>query len=159
MPDWQEILDRDGQAAWRTAYRILGDRDDADECLQEAFLGALEVSRREDVRRWRALLQRLATARAMDRLRRRHRREARPGTTDWDQLPCPAPIPPQSAEDAELSERLRAALAQLPSKQSRTSAQKTQDDHVLPWNTAGDRYRYHPQTLKLVARFPGYFGR
>ena len=41
MPDWDEILTRDGPAVWRTAYRIVGNRADADECVQEAFLSAL----------------------------------------------------------------------------------------------------------------------
>lgn len=36
MPDWRAILHRDGPAAWRAAYRLVGDRQDADECLQEA---------------------------------------------------------------------------------------------------------------------------
>jgi RNA polymerase sigma-70 factor, ECF subfamily len=46
-------------------------RADAEECFQEAALAALEFSRRKDVQHWRALLVRLATARAVDRLRRR----------------------------------------------------------------------------------------
>ena len=40
MPDWREILSRDGPAAWRTAYRLLGNRADADECFQEACMAA-----------------------------------------------------------------------------------------------------------------------
>ena len=74
MPDWQEILRGDGPAVWQTAYRLLKHRADADECFQEAFLAALEVSRRGEVRNWRALSQRLVTARAVDRLRERSRR-------------------------------------------------------------------------------------
>src|SRR4051812_36199547 len=64
-PDWQEILSRDAKVVWQTAYRLLGNRDDADECLQEAFLAALEVSRREDVRHWRAPLPPTAAAPAV----------------------------------------------------------------------------------------------
>jgi RNA polymerase sigma-70 factor (ECF subfamily) len=118
MPDWQEILSRDGRAVWQTAYRILGNRADAEECFQEAFLAALEFSRREEVQHWRALLLRLVTARAVDRLRRRRRQAARQQAADWDTLPDHAPTPPQIAEDAELSECLRTALGRLPSKQA-----------------------------------------
>src|SRR4051812_17758488 len=118
MPDWREILSRDGRAVWQTACRLLGNRADADECFQEAFLAALEFSRRKDVQNWRALLQRLVTARALDRLRRRRRQAARQQAADWDSLPGHAPTPLQSAEDAELSERLRTALGRLPSKQA-----------------------------------------
>ena len=82
MPDWPEILSRDGPAAWRAAYRIVGNRADADECFQEACLAALNVSRRQTVRQWSALLRRLAAARAVDQLRQRQRRRAREQTTD-----------------------------------------------------------------------------
>jgi RNA polymerase sigma-70 factor, ECF subfamily len=118
MPDWQEILSRDGKAVWQTAYRVLGNRADADDCFQEAFLAALEISRREDVRHWRALLQRLATARAVDRLRQRHRQADRQQAADWDALAGHEPAPSQTALDAELSDRLRAALGRLPVKQA-----------------------------------------
>ncbi len=118
MPDWQEILSRDGGAVWQTAYRILGNRADAEECFQEAFVAALEFSRRQEVQHWRALLLRLVTARSVDRLRRRRRQATRQQAADWDSLPDHAPTPPQTAEDAELSERLRTALGRLPAKQA-----------------------------------------
>ena len=84
-----------GAAVWRTAYRLLGNRADADECFQEAFLAALEVSRREPVRDWGALLRRLAAARALDRLRRRYRHG---GDRSGGRLGCPArPVAPAFA--------------------------------------------------------------
>jgi RNA polymerase sigma-70 factor (ECF subfamily) len=118
MPDWAEIIERDGGAVWRTAYRLLGNRADADECFQEVFLAALEVARREPVRDWGALLRRLASARAMDRLRRRYRRGETGAVADWDDLPGSSPLPSQGAEDAERAESLRAALAALPPDQA-----------------------------------------
>jgi RNA polymerase sigma-70 factor, ECF subfamily len=118
MPDWDEILTRDGPAVWRTAYRIVGNRADADECFQEAFLAALEISRRGPVRHWCTLLQRLATARAVDRLRSRLRRGRHDAVADWDALGGPAPLPSKSVEDAELSAQLRAAIARIPMKQA-----------------------------------------
>jgi RNA polymerase sigma-70 factor (ECF subfamily) len=118
MPDWQEILSRDGPAVWQTAYRYLGNRADADECFQEAFLAAFEFSRRQEVQNWRALLKRLVAARAVDRLRRRRHQTGRREAPDWEALPDQAPTPPQVAEDAESSERLRAALAVLPPRQA-----------------------------------------
>jgi RNA polymerase sigma-70 factor (ECF subfamily) len=118
MPDWEEILRRDGPAVWRTAYRLLGHRADADECFQEAFLAALEVARRGPVRHWRGLLQRMAAARAVDRLRERYRRGPPRPANDWNALGSPAPEPSRAAEDAELSEQLRQALARLPAQQA-----------------------------------------
>jgi RNA polymerase sigma-70 factor (ECF subfamily) len=118
MPDWDEILSREGPAVWRTAYRIVGDRADADECFQEAFLSAWEVASREPVERWGALLKRLVAARAVDRLRRRYRRPSHEDVTDWNGLQGPDPPPSQAVEHAELSTQLREALASLPPKQA-----------------------------------------
>jgi RNA polymerase sigma-70 factor (ECF subfamily) len=118
MPDWDEIVDRDGKAVWQAVYRILGNAADADECFQEAFLAAWEVSRREQVQNWRALLLRLGAARAVDRLRQRHRRTRGQLKTKWESLPGHEPPPSQSTDEAELTERLRVALACLPVKQA-----------------------------------------
>jgi RNA polymerase sigma-70 factor, ECF subfamily len=118
MPDWPEIIEREGGAVWRMAYRLLGNRADADECFQDVFLSALEVSRREPVRDWGALLRRMAAARAVDRLRRRYRRREDGPLADWDALIGPTSLPSQAAEDAERAESLRAALAGLPPNQA-----------------------------------------
>ena len=114
MTDWQSIVDRHSGLVWRTAYRLLGSHADAADCMQEAFLAALEVSRRQRVRNWPGLLSRLATCRALDRLRRRIRLADRhTDLTDWAAVASPNPGPVQEAEAAELSARLRKALAEL----------------------------------------------
>lgn len=118
MPDWDEILANDGPAVWRTAYRIVGNRADADECFQEAFLAAWTLAREAPVRHWRALLKRLVAARAVDRLRRRLRQGPHETVANWDVVPGSNASPTASVEDSELSARLREALARLPAKQS-----------------------------------------
>lgn len=118
MPDWEDILSRDGKAVWQTAYRLLGNHADAEECFQDAFLAALEVSRRENVRNWRALLQRLATARAIDRLRSKRRQLKFQLVPDWDAVPGHEPIASRIAEDGELAESLRTWLGHLPARQA-----------------------------------------
>lgn len=117
--DWQGIVARDGPVVWRTVYRLLGNRADAEECYQETFLSALDLSRRQPIRNARAMLQRLATARATDRLRRRYRAAARTGIeARCDDAPAADPGPSESAETRELSNRLREALATLTPKQA-----------------------------------------
>lgn len=111
--DWKTILERDGPFAWRAAYRLLGNAADADDCLQEAVMGAMQLSRREPIANWRALLIRLTSARAMDLLRQRYR--SRVSSSVDDQVPA-IPDPRGSGDTAQLDElrsQLRIALAQL----------------------------------------------
>ena len=46
MIDWDNLLAREGSAVWRTVYRLVRNQADAEECFQETFLAALEVSNR-----------------------------------------------------------------------------------------------------------------
>jgi RNA polymerase sigma-70 factor (ECF subfamily) len=118
MADWEEILSRDGPAAWRTAYRLLGNRAEADDCFQEACLAAVELARCEDVRHWRALLQRLVTARAMDRLRSRNRARRHETLSQGSELADDSLSPLQRVEEAELVAELRLALGRIPPRQA-----------------------------------------
>ena len=119
MVDWDLIVSREGPAVWRTLYRLLGDRADAEDCFQETFLAALSVWKRQDVQHPRAMLNRLATARALDRLRQRYRYASRHSSAaEPDQLSGHGELPDQAAETSELSDRLRQAIAELPEKQA-----------------------------------------
>jgi RNA polymerase sigma-70 factor (ECF subfamily) len=118
MINWESVLQSEGPAVWRCSRRILGNDSDADECFQEAFLDAVNFSRRQTVTNWRALLIRLATARSIDRFRQRSRHERREQIADWNQLSQTDPSPLQFAQAAELSERLRAALVKIPPRQA-----------------------------------------
>jgi RNA polymerase sigma-70 factor (ECF subfamily) len=116
MTDWDQIVSRCGPAVWRIAYRLLGSTPDAEDCFQETFVAALRLTRAGPVRHWCALLQRLATAQAIDRLRRRTRRRAREAPADCDTHSGPGPPPDEQAAAGELSQRLRQALPHLPAR-------------------------------------------
>jgi len=121
MIDWEQVVREDGPAAWRAACRLLGNRQDAQEAVQDAFAEAIELSRREPVQNCRALLLRVVTVRSLDRLRRRYRRRTVELPDDSSGCAAPAddaPSPVQSVQDAELLERLREALPTLPEQQS-----------------------------------------
>jgi RNA polymerase sigma-70 factor (ECF subfamily) len=119
MIDWDEIVRREGSAVWRTAFRLVRNRADADECYQETFLAALEVSNRQLVRNWTALLQRLATNRAIDRVRKRLRRKMHEEVVDAELVSTSVDCDPsQQAEAAELAGALRWAIAQVPKRQA-----------------------------------------
>jgi len=51
VTDWDDIIALHGRAVWRTAYRLLGNADDAEECLQDVFVSAWELSCRQRIRR------------------------------------------------------------------------------------------------------------
>src|SRR5689334_4289933 len=123
MTDWEGILHNEGPAVWRTLWRLLGgaNRTDVEDCFQETFLTALRYAndQRQAVRHWSALLQKIATARAVDRLRQRYRtRPAVDDTADADSAISRRPGPVDLAAAFELSGRLRVALTRLPEQQA-----------------------------------------
>jgi RNA polymerase sigma-70 factor, ECF subfamily len=125
MTNWDAIVASDGPMVWRTLWRLLANRSDVEECFQETFLAALTLSHRETVECWPAVLCSLATARGMDRLRKRYRRGDRGQNCDCGSADgrlaeeaSPDAGPVEQAVASELSARLRAALAQLPEKQA-----------------------------------------
>ena len=119
MTDWDDVLSRHGHVVWKTAWRMLGNHADALDCYQTVFLDALRVVERETVRDWPSLLRRLATARALDLLRGRYRQTNRSEPlVDPPSVVSPHSGPEQEAAEADLLERLRAELAELPGRQA-----------------------------------------
>ena len=98
---------------------LLGNRADAADCFQETFVSALEFCRRQRVRNFSALLTRLATARAIDQLRRRFRRaNFNSGLTDLPAMQSSNPGPAQAAQQQELAAGLRELLSELPARKA-----------------------------------------
>jgi RNA polymerase sigma factor (sigma-70 family) len=119
MVNWESILAEHGSAVWRTVYRLLDHDADALDCYQETFLAAWRFARRQSVADWPSFLVTLATRRAMDRLRQRYR--ARILSLPIDRVPEPsseADCPLRPARAAELMDRVRRAMAELPDKQA-----------------------------------------
>ena len=126
MVDWEDIARRHGPLVWKTVYRLLGTAgsDAVRECFQDTFLTALDYSKRQEVRNWPGLLQRIATTRALDAIASRklnRRRHAGSGETDIDRVASTRAGPQAAAEHAETIQRFRAALAELPPGQREVS--------------------------------------
>jgi RNA polymerase sigma-70 factor (ECF subfamily) len=119
MTDWDAVVSRHVGIVQRTVHRLVGNHADAWDCIQETFLEAVKIDRREPVRTWPALLRHLATARALDLLRSRYRQRNEHGS-DLEQLQAAGrePNPSSNAEASELAERLRVAVGQLPRRQA-----------------------------------------
>jgi RNA polymerase sigma-70 factor (ECF subfamily) len=118
MTDWEELVHREGPAVWRTVYRLVRNQADADECFQETFVSAFALSQRQPVKNWPALLQRLATRRAIDRIRNRVRSRRRQEPIDLELAEGREASPSQRSEQADLAASLSWALSQVPAKQS-----------------------------------------
>jgi RNA polymerase sigma factor (sigma-70 family) len=117
--DWQTIVNEYGPLVWRTAYRLLADHADSADCFQETFLAALEVSRRQPVRNMAGLLVRLATTRAIDRLRQRGRLP-HPAADAFEGERTGAEIDPrEEVQTRELVGQLREAIGQLPVQEAK----------------------------------------
>lgn len=112
--DFNGLIDFHGRAVYAAAWRILGHRADTQDVVQEVFLEAFQRFANERVDHWPALLRRLATFRALDRLRQR--RSIFP--IDELAIADPAAEPWVVAADRELAELLRRAVAQLPQREA-----------------------------------------
>jgi len=125
MTSWDTLVAIHGPAVWAICSRLLGnDRGEAEECYQETWLSAWKGSQGLTIGSWPSFLCRIATSKAIDRLRQRYRQRSAFGTSrstgddDIGGVPSAIASPVETTVAAELSERLRTALADLPAKQS-----------------------------------------
>jgi RNA polymerase sigma-70 factor (ECF subfamily) len=119
MTDWETVVNQHVGMVWRTVRRLVGNHADAWDCVQETFLEAVKIERREPVRDWSGLLRQLATVRALDVLRMRSRQRHRcDPEADASLAISREADPPCQAQASELAERLRAAVSQLPRRQA-----------------------------------------
>ena len=99
---------------WQMVWRALGNEADARDCYQDVFLEAVRVSKRRPVRSWGGLLRRIATSRAIDRLRERYRRAGRIENVPVESIAGRVGMAEALAEARELTQRLRLEVAALP---------------------------------------------
>jgi RNA polymerase sigma-70 factor (ECF subfamily) len=114
MTDWEAIVRQHGELVSRTALRILGRSADVEDVCQEVLLEAYRYQRSSQVESWGAFLCRLATLRALDRLRKRRPTSPLTGS----EISSTSSNPLQAAIAAELAMRLRQALGRLPQQQA-----------------------------------------
>jgi len=107
-----EIVRRHQQAVFNVAYRLLGNRQDAEDAAQETFLRAYQFFGRFNADRPLApWLKRIAVNVCLNRL------ESLRPELSLDQVPLrpePAPGPEEYTLAREVGERLRAEIARLP---------------------------------------------
>ena len=120
MTDWNEIVSIHQKELWGTAYRILGNYDDALECCQDALFDAYRFSQKNSIDNWGALLTSFTARKAIDRLRQCVRRRNIELAIEQVEEPATLSDSPQAkAETSELVDQLREAISRIPAKQSR----------------------------------------
>jgi len=119
MTDWSKIVQQYGAVVWKTADRLLNNQADAEDCFQNTFVSALQLASTQKIRNWPGLLKRLATARAIERLRQRYRQSSRQAELiESSVIDAKATRPDRAAECQELVEHLRTALSTLDPRQA-----------------------------------------
>jgi RNA polymerase sigma-70 factor (ECF subfamily) len=112
---FDDLVERHMRRAFAVAYRVLGHRQDAEDVVQESFLGALQkIDTFERGRRFGPWLLRIVANRAINSRKARALRqtdEIPPGVVSRGESPA------QAAERGELRRALERALAQLPDQQ------------------------------------------
>jgi len=116
MASWDQIIVDHAPIVVRLTRRILGVGPDAEDVTQEVFLEAFQLQQRQVVANWAGLLRMMATRRALDRLRLRRRRPTEP--LDGIEVPCHGSSAHENVVAAEMAERLRDAIAELPDGQA-----------------------------------------
>lgn len=101
--------------AFAIAYRVVGDRHDAEDVVQDAFIRALRYIRGFDERQpFAPWLNRLVVNTALDARARRAREATEPERRD---TASPAVSPHLALERQEVRDRFATALAALPTRQ------------------------------------------
>ena len=113
---FQTLVERHGRAAFLVAFRLTGNRQDAEEVVQESFLKAYRRLAHFEARaNFGTWLHRIVVNCAMDLLRARRSRsrfvEAAEEVTA--RVPAPDPWPERLAQGAEMTRSLEASLAGL----------------------------------------------
>lgn len=123
---FESLVDAYSSRLYGFLYRLTGDRDDAEDLVQEVFVRVVRtIARYHEDGRFEAWLFRIATNLARDRVRRLRRRpeaaslqpvegEDDAGRNPWDQIGDPSGLPPSQPLDlAESVDSLQEAMAEL----------------------------------------------
>jgi RNA polymerase sigma-70 factor (ECF subfamily) len=115
---FQALVEQHARAAFRLAYRITGNEQDAEDVVQESFLKAYrQLGRFEARAHFGTWLHRIVANCALDLLRARHaRRDATPADgaeTLLARQTTAMPGPDRVAASGELARRIETALADL----------------------------------------------
>lgn len=112
---FESLVSAHMRGAFSVAYRVLGNREDAEDLVQDAFIRLLErIDQFDARRRFRPWFYRIVVNLALNA---RRRGDVRATETLPPHVRATTSPPDEGAARAELRERLEAALAELPERQ------------------------------------------
>lgn len=114
VPTWEEIAREHGDFIYTVAYRLTGDREDAQDLVQDVLVRVQRGLRSYRPGNLRAWLGRITTNAFLDDARRRRRRPQVALPDDPDLVLPASPSAAEAAASAGLSDELQHALASLP---------------------------------------------
>jgi RNA polymerase sigma-70 factor (ECF subfamily) len=115
---FQQLYERHGSVLFSLALKILGDRSDAEDVLQDTFIQVWKTADSYDERRGKPLswLIMLTRSRAIDRLRSRATRARATEAASFEPRNDP-PLPAQQASASEMQIMVRRIIEALPPEQ------------------------------------------
>lgn len=110
---WDAIVRDYGDRVYKLAYRLSGNRPDAEDITQEVFIRVFNSLDRFEPVSFTGWLHRITTNIFLDMVRHRGRVRINPIGDDTEQMPSPARTPAEIVDDANLDPDLEAALNDL----------------------------------------------
>lgn len=114
VPTWEEIARDHGRFLYTVAFRLTGDRDEAQDLVQEVLLRVRKGLRTYEPGSLEAWLSRITTNAFLDDVRRRKRRPVEPLPDDPERSLEGAPSADEALDRAKLPDDVQRALRDLP---------------------------------------------
>lgn len=113
-PSWEEVAQEHGRFIYTVAYRLTGNRDDAQDLVQDVLVRVQRGLATYEPGSMRGWLSRITTNAFLDGVRRRKRRPADPLPDDPDLVLPSAPAADQALAAAALPDHIQDAIRDLP---------------------------------------------
>ncbi len=113
-PSWEEVVRQHSGRVYRLAYRLTGDRQDAEDLTQETFVRVFRSLSSYTPGTFEGWLHRITTNLFLDLVRRRARVRFEALPDDAERLPGGEKSPAQVYEETHLDDDVQAALDALP---------------------------------------------
>ncbi|PRW64827.1 RNA polymerase sigma factor SigE [Actinopolyspora mortivallis] len=113
-PSWEEVVREHADRVYRLAFRLSGNKHDAEDLTQETFIRVFRSLASYRPGTFEGWLHRITTNLFLDMARRRSRVRMEGLPEDTDRIPGSGPSPEQVYQETHLDPDLQAALEELP---------------------------------------------